>query len=229
MDTQTEVSAPREETPAGGGAAGQRGAAATVWAEMVEGRRRLLADVIDGRADEVDVGDLTLAVELDLPHAQSDHMRLLRAASLAIQYQREDPAGRPEAALRKRLALALGVDAAELEAYTLVLGREIRYREKTGSSPLSNLPRLVGAEPPEQSLPEPLALPAGRRSKHDPAEYVELAEQGLNNTQIARHLGDVSEAAVRRGLEAADYRSGLGRCRPGSARPFAGRFKRSGP
>ena len=107
MDTQIEVSAQREKSPAGGGAFGERGAAATVWAEMVEGRRRLVADVVDGRADEVDLGDLTLAVELDVPHAQSDHMRLLRAASLAIQYQREEPAGRSEAALRKRLALAL--------------------------------------------------------------------------------------------------------------------------
>jgi hypothetical protein len=205
MDTQIEVSAPREETPAGAGAFGQRGAAATVWAEMVEGRRRLLADVIDGRAEEVDVGDLTLAVELDVPQTQSDHMRLLRAASLAIQYQREDPAGRSEAALRKRLALVFGVDAAELGAYELVLGREIRYREKTGSSPLSNLPRLVGADLPEPALPEPLALPAGRRSKRDPSEYVALAEEGLNNTEIARRLGDVSEASVRRGLSAAGY------------------------
>ena len=67
-------------------------------------------------------------------------------------------------------------------------------------------PSADGPTRPEPALPEPRALPAARRLKHDPSEYVELAKQGLNNTQIARHLGDVSEATVRRGLEAAEYR-----------------------
>ena len=57
----------------------------------------------------------------------------------------------------------------------------------------------------EQPADEPLALVAGGRPKHHPSEYAALAERGLNNTQIASHLGDVSEASVRRGLAAAGY------------------------
>ena len=86
MDTQIEVADTHEAGAAGGGAL-ERGGAAAMWAEMVEGRRRLVADVIDGRADEIDVDDLALAVELDVRLTHSDHMRLLRAASLAIQYR----------------------------------------------------------------------------------------------------------------------------------------------
>jgi hypothetical protein len=45
----------------------------------------------------------------------------------------------------------------------------------------------------------------GGKPKNDPYVYVDLAEQGLNNTEIADRLGDVSEAAVRRGLRKAGY------------------------
>jgi hypothetical protein len=88
-----------------------------------------------------------------------------------------------------------------------VLGREIRHREKTGCSPLNELPQLTDAEEfAAIAHGEPLALPPAARTKHDPSEYVALAEEGLNNTEIARALGDVSEASVRRGLAAAGYR-----------------------
>lgn len=41
-------------------------------------------------------------------------------------------------------------------------------------------------------------------AKYDPAAYVELAEKGLNNTEIGDAL-DVSESSVRRGLKKAGY------------------------
>lgn len=173
-------------------------------------RHNRLNRVVAGELNAVSVGDLALAVEIDTPLAQSDHTRLLRAASLVIQYYREEGGGRSERAFLKRFAAALHVDARDLEAYVLVLGREIRHREKTGCSPLNDLPRLTDAEELEDELAaiahgEPLALAPAARTKHDPSEYVALAERGLNNIEVAKALGDVSEASVRRGLAAAGY------------------------
>jgi hypothetical protein len=168
-----------------------------------------VADVVAGQVNEIDVDDLVLAVEVWGPLRQADHMRLVRVASLAIQYYRMNP-GHSERAFYKQFAAVCHVDPKELEAYVLVLQREIRYREKNGYSPLGDLPRLIeSAQLPDPNVLEALALPAPSRFKHDPSEYVALAEQGLNNTEIAKHLGDVSEAAVRRGLAAVGYE----RCR----------------
>lgn len=173
-------------------------------------RRARLSRVLAGELNEVEEGDLAIAVELDTPLAQRDHARLLRAASLAIQYYRAQGCGRGVRPFLKRFAAALQVDAGDLEAYVLVLGREIRHREETGASPLNDLPRLTTAEELADELAaitdgELLALPQAARTKHDPFEYVALAEEGLNNTEIANALGDVSEASVRRGLAAAGY------------------------
>src|SRR6476469_11277619 len=41
------------------------------------------------------------------------------------------------------------------------------------------------------------------RPKHGWKEYVTLADTGLGPSDIARRLGDVTEASVRRGLETA--------------------------
>ena len=108
------------------------------------------------------------------------------------------------------------MNADELAAYTVVLGNEIRERERNGSGPLENLPTLSKPEHlPKLSTKEMaalsegielVALPSGSRAKHESWEYVELAEQDLNNRQIAEHLGDVSEASVRRGLKEAGYK-----------------------
>ena len=180
--------------------------AAVLWDALAADRRDRLARVVAGEFNEVSVGDLALAVEIDTPLAQSDHTRLLRAASLAIQYYRVEDGGRSERVFLKRFAVALQVDARDLEAYVLVLGREIRHREKTGHSPLNELPRLTHTEELAAfAHEEPLALPPAARTKHDPYEYVALAEEGLNNTEITKALGDVSEASVRRGLAAAGY------------------------
>ena len=185
-----------------------RASSAAIVRELAEGRMSRVSDVIDGKADEIDVDDVIFAVDLVTPLTRSDHMRLLRAASVAIQYWSYlNPEGYPQPAFLKRVAAALQVDAAELGSYVLVLQREIRYREKTGESPLTSLPRLINTE--ELAAPEiqdMLAIAPATRFKHDPSVYVELREQGLNNTEVARHLGDVSEAAVRRGLASLDYK-----------------------
>lgn len=47
------------------------------------------------------------------------------------------------------------------------------------------------------------------KSKYDPAVYVAMREQGLSNYDIARTLGDVDEASVRRGLAKAGYKPWL--------------------
>jgi hypothetical protein len=193
----------RSPQPARGSAAGPT--TDDVFAQVVSSRRERLSDVLDGRANEFAADDLELAMRIDLALHQSDHARLIRAASLAIQYRRVDRAG-SERAFFRRASAVLQVDARELEAYVLVLQREIRHRERTGSSPLADLPVLTGAnELEEQPADEPLALASEGRPKRDPSEYVALAEQGLNNTEIAKQLGDVSEASVRRGLAAAGY------------------------
>jgi hypothetical protein len=176
------------------------------YLELAADRGVRLARVVAGEANEIDADDVLLAFEVDLPAMQNDHTRLIRAASLAIQYYRVDPAGRSERAFLRRAAAVLQVDERALDAYVLVLQREISHREKTGSSPLTDLPRLTGADELRESVDDPpLPLPPGSRSRHEPFEYVELAEQGLKNTEIATLLGDVSEASVRRGLAAAGY------------------------
>ncbi len=184
-------------------------AGATLMAELSQERRTRVADVIEGSSDEIELDELMLAVEVDAPRMRWDHVRLLRAASLAIQYYRENPMGHSERAFLRQFAAAVQVDADELSAYALVLQREIRHREKTGSSSLTDLPRLIKQQSSEcEEFAEALlALPSPTaRFKHDPSEYVELAEQGLNNTEIAKHLGDVSEASVRRGLASVGYK-----------------------
>ena len=184
------------------------GKGAALMAQLSQERRGRVADVIDGTCDEIDVGELALAVEIDVPLMRWDHVRLLRAASLAIQYYGEIPTGHAQRALLRKFAEAGQVDVDELSAYILVLQREVRHRERTGSSPLTNLPRLIKewqSSEDEEFAEALLALPPATRFKHDPSEYVALREQGLNNTEIARHFGDVSEAAVRRGLASVDY------------------------
>lgn len=44
------------------------------------------------------------------------------------------------------------------------------------------------------------------KSKYDPSVYVAMREQGMTNYDIARTLGNVNEASVRRGLEKAGYK-----------------------
>ena len=77
--------------------------------------------------------------------------------------------------------------------------------------PLENLPTLVEEvklvekaklEPP--AAVEPLALPMGTPPDDDLWEYVELAEQGYNNTQIGKMAGR-NESTVRRKLAKAGY------------------------
>ena len=187
----------------------RRGDGAALMRELAEGQMSRVSDVIAGKANEIDVDDVMFAVEFVTPLMRTDHMRLLRAASVAIQYYRVNPAGYSEPSFLKRVAATCQVDPEELSAYALVLQREIRYREKTGTSPLTDLPRLINTEDYTASqILDMLPIAPPTRFKHDPSEYVELAEQGLNNTEIARCLGDVSEAAVRRGLAAAGYERG---------------------
>lgn len=192
----------------------RRGGSAAMVRELTAGRMSRVSDVIDGEADEIDVGDVIFAVELVTPLTRSDHMRLLRAASVAIQYWSHlNPGGHhPRPAFLKRVAAALQVDAAELGSYVLVLEREIRYRETTGESPLTSLPRLVDTEPEAPEMQAMLAIAPATRFKHDPSVYVELREQGLNNSEISRHLGDVSESGVRRGLNSVGYKPSSAAC-----------------
>jgi hypothetical protein len=176
------------------------------YLELAADRGERLARVVAGETNEIDADDVLLAFEVDSPAMQNDHTRLIRAASLAIQYYQVNAAGRGERAFLRRAASVFQVEEQALEAYVLVLQREIRHREKTGSSPLADLPLLTRAdELREPAVEGPLALPPSSSPKHDPSEYVALAEQGLNNTEIAKRLGDVSEASVRRGLAAAGY------------------------
>ena len=104
-----------------------------VFAQVVSSRRERLSDVLAGRANEFAADDLELAMRIDLALHQSDHTRLIRAASLVIQYRRVDGSDSERAFLRRASAV-LQVDAREFEAYVLVLQREIRHRERMGSS-----------------------------------------------------------------------------------------------
>ena len=184
-----------------------RSVAYTLIDQLTRDRLGRVEDVIAGRADEINVDELTLAIKVDSEILHNDRTRLLRAAGLAIQYYRENPMGLSQDAFLKRLARVFQVDLEAFRSYVLVLQYEIRHRQRTGPSPLGNLPRLIAsAERHELDAPELLELRPATRFKHHPSEYVTLAEQGLNNTEIAKHFGDVSEATVRRGLTAAGYR-----------------------
>ena len=113
--------------------------------QMARDRLGRVEDVIAGHADEIDVDELTLAIKIDSEILHNDHTRLLRAAGLAIQYHRENPMGLSQAAFLKRLARVFQVDLEAFTSYVLVLQREIRHRQKTGPSPLGNLPRLIAS------------------------------------------------------------------------------------
>jgi hypothetical protein len=183
-------------------------------AEFAEGGRRLLEDILTGETNELDLDRFSVTVELETILKQNNHLRLLRAASLAHQYWPRKFQGDTRQKFLKKIAAACQVDTRQLDAYTIVLGNEISYRERYGSAPLENLPKLSKYLPKlsrrkEAALSEGIelvALPSGSRAKHESWEYVELAEQGLNNRQIAEHLGDVTEASVRRGLREAHYK-----------------------
>jgi len=204
MSVQAHHSAPPETNGAGGHS---RLGRLDPYEVLAADRGDRLARVVAGETNEIDADDVLLAFEVDVTAIQHDHTRLIRAASLAIQYYRVNAAGRSERAFLRRAAAVFQVDARALEAYVLVLQREIRHREMTGSSPLTDLPRLTRTDKLREPVADgPLALPPSGSPKHDPSEYVALAEQGLNNTEIANALGDVSEASVRRGLAAAGYR-----------------------
>jgi hypothetical protein len=174
---------------------------------LADNRRERLAEVLAGGLNEFDVDELMFMLDQDRLQFQNDHMRLLRAASLAIELYRRRYPGQPRRQFIKNFAAICQVDPDELEKYALVVDKEIKYREKTGSGRPDDLPRLT--ERQERKAPslqsERKALPTTSRFKHDPSVYVTLAEQGLNNCEISRHLGDVSEASVRRGLAAAGY------------------------
>jgi hypothetical protein len=189
------------------------------FAVAEEKRRKDLEDVLTGEANELPLDYFSLVVELDIPGRQSDHLRLLRVANLALQYygpglSNVTPTTRQK--LLKNIALACQVNPNELDAYVVVLGNEIRYREQNGSGPLENLPTLSKSENlPKLSTMEKtalsegielLALPSGSRAKHESWEYIELAEQGFNNRESAEILEDTTESSVRRGLKKGGYK-----------------------
>jgi hypothetical protein len=182
-----------------------------LMANLAEGRRAKLEAILAGETDAMSVDEFEFAVELDGPTRFEDHQRLIFAASLAIQYWRERPRGTQKQFIRK-VADTCGVNPSSLDAYITVLQGENRHRRKTGQAPLAHLPKLTTSAG-EQGESKPVlldqgeerpALPAARRTKHDPLVYVQLANEGLNNCAIAGVL-DVSEATVRRGLKAVGY------------------------
>jgi hypothetical protein len=116
-----------------------------VFAAAKESRKVGLESVLSGKESDLDTDAFMLAVESDTPLARADHERLLRTASLAIQYYRVNPGGDSQAKFLKKVAATCCVDPEDLKAYCLVLGNEIRYRERKGTSPLENLPKLVEA------------------------------------------------------------------------------------
>jgi len=163
-----------------------------------------LEEVLRGEADEVGFDDLGMILEFHTPLAREDHLRLIRVASLALQYWERigKPRGQQRAFMRK-MAAACNVHPDSLASYVLVVSNEMAYRRRMNQSALENLPKLRASDVPK--IEEALALPAaGSQPKHDPEAYVELAETGLNNTEIAARM-DVSEAAVRRGLRKAGF------------------------
>jgi hypothetical protein len=174
---------------------------------LADNRRERLAEVLAGELNEFDVDELMLMLDLDRPQFHNDHMRLLRAASLAVELYRRRYAGQSRRRFIKNFAAICQVEPDDLEKYALVVDKEIKHRQKTGSGPPDDLPRLTQRQ--EREAPslqsERKALPTTSRFKHDPSVYVTLAEQGLNNCEISMHLADVSETSVRRGLTAAGY------------------------
>ena len=114
---------------------------------VADARRQKIDAVLRGEINELDAGEFMLALEIDTPTMFHDHFRLLRAAKIALDYHDRYP----EASQRKyiqKVANALQVDAKSLDAYVLVLQNEIRYRRRTGQSPLETLPTLTMTETP---------------------------------------------------------------------------------
>jgi hypothetical protein len=182
-----------------------------VLANMEARRWKSLEDVLTGATSELDAFDFWQLVEVDTPVAQGDHQRLCVTAELAIQYWRKNPEGHSQSKLIRKVAIACHVDPTQLDHYISVLQNDKNYRNRTGSPPLENLPTLVEEvklvekaklEPP--AAVEPLALPMGTPPDDDLWEYVELAEQGYNNTQIGKMAGR-NESTVRRKLAKAGY------------------------
>ena len=83
--------------------------------------------------------------------------------------------------------------------------REVIQRGRPGVLAVADL-SLQDEHVPDSNVLEAFAIEAPSRFKHDPSEYVALAEEGLNNTEIAKHFGDVSEATVRRGVASVGYK-----------------------
>ncbi|HUG63799.1 MAG TPA: hypothetical protein VMK83_01140 [Gaiellaceae bacterium] len=153
---------------------------------------------------EIDADDVLLAFEVDVPAMQNDHSRLIRAASLAIQYQRVNAAGRSERAFLRRAAAVLRVDERALDAYVLVLQREIHHCEKTGSSPPTDLPRLTGADRP---------LRTGRRRAPRPPARLPLKARSVGVRRARRaepqqHRDREAPRGRQRGLRAPRARRG---------------------
>lgn len=177
--------------------------------DIEEARRIRLESVLNGEASELPYDDFMLAVEVDTVRREHNHLRLIRAARLAMLYRPKRPiTSRSRKEYVAHVAATCGVDARDLDAYIPVLGNEMRHRDRTGMSPLENLPTLTWDDGVDViPIHETPALPHGSAPKHDPSVYVDLREQGYNNCEIAHMLGDVTEASVRRGLNKAGYRT----------------------
>jgi hypothetical protein len=173
----------------------------TLFEELMFERQALLDRVASGAENELDVDELELALQLDLRIRENDHVKLVRVAYLAIQYGGSDAPDGGQRALIQRFARTFRLDPDALRAYALVLQRELRHREKTGATPLADLPRLTGVDEPA-AVPEWPALPVAPHANDSPAVCVDMKQQGLANREIGRRLG-VSEATVRRRLVAA--------------------------
>ncbi len=108
---------------------GARDETERLLAAMAEDRRQSLEAVITGDANELDFDKFWWVVELGTPLMLSDHQRLQRAASLAIQYYRKNPAGHKQPKFMRMVAAACQVDAKELPEYVRLQQKENEYRK----------------------------------------------------------------------------------------------------
>jgi hypothetical protein len=112
-------------------------------AEVSDRRRRELEATLRGDAYQLDIDHFDLLIEIDTPTEQHDHLRLLRAANLAIQGWIRRSVSATRRKCIQKVAAACCVDATSLDASVLVLRGEIKYRQVRGLPAETTLPRLI--------------------------------------------------------------------------------------
>ena len=125
---------------------GARDGEGAKWTDLAEKHRKQeIEALLAGESHDLSEDEFALLVELDTPLARGDHLRLMRVASLALQYYRTNQTPNQREFIRK-IAATCNVDPDDLKAYCLVLQNEVRYRERTGQPPLETLPRLTKSD-----------------------------------------------------------------------------------